>query len=182
MQHKTTELTNTTNENWYALRTNPRAEKKVAERLIQAGFHAYLPLVTTLKIWSDRKKKVQTPLIPSFVFVKTTPTELFNTLSIPGAANVLRYLGKPAIVRNEEIENLKILMNDAEQVTPCHHLNIQQGEEVEVIRGPFVGLTAHAVQVQGKYRIIVNIAALGAAFNVNIPLSFVQPQKLRATA
>src|SRR5690606_42136866 len=61
-------------------------------------------LVTTLKIWSDRKKKVQTPLIPSFVFVKTTPTELFNTLSIPGTASVLRYLGKPAIVRNEEIE------------------------------------------------------------------------------
>lgn len=175
-------LNNTTNHNWYALRTNPRAEKKVAERLTQAGFHVYLPLVTTLKIWSDRKKKVQTPLIPSFVFVKTTPTELFNTLSIPGTASVLRYLGKPAIVRNEEIENLKILMNDAEQVAPCNGINIQQGEEVEVIRGPFVGLTAHAVQVQGKYRIIVNIAALGAAFNVNIPLSFVQPQKLRATA
>lgn len=175
-------LNNTTNENWYALRTNPRAEKKVVERLAQYGFHAYLPLVTTLKIWSDRKKKVHIPLIPSFVFVKTTPTELFNTLSIPGTASILRYLGKPAIVRNEEIDNLKILMNDAEQVSSCHSINIKQGEEIEVIRGPFTGLTAHAVQVQGKYRIIVNIAALGAAFNVNIPLSFVQARKFRATA
>lgn len=169
-------------ENWYAIRTKPRAEKKVLERLIASEYNAYLPLQTTLKIWSDRKKKVHVPLIPSFIFVKISPTALFDTLSIPGTAGVLRFLGKPAVVRDQEIENLKILMNDAHQVEAVEDRSFEKGEEVEVIHGPFTGLTAQAIQVKGKYRIIVNVAALGAAFNVNIPLSFVQKRKVLATA
>ena len=54
-------------ENWYAIYTMPRAEKKVYERLVDIGVTSYLPLVTTIRIWSDRKKKVTSPLISSYV-------------------------------------------------------------------------------------------------------------------
>lgn len=172
----------TIHENWYAIRTKPRAEKKVLERLSHEGYNAYLPLVTTLKIWSDRKKKVQTPLISSYIFVKTTPSELFETLNTQGTLGVLRFLGKPAIVHEQEITNLQILMNDTEQVEPTSGMTFNKGEEVKVIRGPFAGLNAQAVLVKGNYRIIVNVAALGASFNVNIPMSFVEKQRTLATA
>ena len=164
-------------ENWYALRTKPRAEKKVLERLTASGYTAYLPLVTTLKVWSDRKKKVQTPLISSYVFVKTTPKSLFKTLTLQGTAGVLRLSGKPAVIREEEIENLKILMKDTDEVEALENGHFKKGENVEVVRGPFTGLTAQAVQVKGKYRIIVNVTSLGVSFNVNIPMSFVQKTK-----
>ena len=54
---------------WYAIYTKPRNEKKVAENLAAIGIESYCPIVTTLKQWSDRKKMVETPLIPSYVFV-----------------------------------------------------------------------------------------------------------------
>ena len=165
-------------ENWYALRSKSRAEKKVVERLVESGFEAYLPLVTTLKVWSDRKKKVQTPLIPSFVFIRTDKEQLFEALDTQGVAGVLRFLNQPAIIRNEEIDNMKILLNDMEQVETVEVSAIRKGEEVEVVRGPFAGLLAQAIEIKGKYRVVVNIAALGAAFSINIPMSFVEKRRV----
>ena len=160
--------------NWYAIYTKPRAEKKVFERLVLSGFNAYLPLVTSIREWSDRKKKIATPLISSYVFVNTKHDELFNALTIKGTSGILRYLGKPAIIRDHEIENLKILMNDSEQFTRLENDTFEKGEEVEVIKGPFTGLIGQSLSIQGKHRIIIEIEALGSRMAVNVPLGFVR--------
>ncbi|MES2590530.1 MAG: UpxY family transcription antiterminator [Bacteroidota bacterium] len=163
--------------NWYAIYTKPRAEKKVFSRLSSNGFNAYLPLVTTVREWSDRKKKVVSPLISSYVFVNINKEELFNTLQIQGTAGVLRYLGKPAIIRDQEIENLKILMNDTQQFSILESRSYEKGEEVEVIKGPFIGLIAKSVCIQGKHRILVEIEAMGSRLEVNVPIEFVMKKK-----
>lgn len=162
------------NSQWYAIYTKPRAEKKVFERLVSVGFTAYLPLVESIREWSDRKKKISIPLISSFVFVKTTPDEVFNTLKVQGTNGVLRYLGKPAIVREVEIENLKILMNDTSQLVSVHEQQIEKGEYVEVINGPFAGLTGQSVHINGKHRLVVEIDSLASKLVVNVPLAFVK--------
>lgn len=164
--------------NWYAIYTKPRAEKKVFERLALKGFNAYLPLVTSIRNWSDRKKKVVTPLISSYVFVNTNKEQLFDTLQIQGTSGILRYLGKPAIIRDHEIENLKILMSDTAQVSMLGNEIFEKGEEVEVIKGPFTGLIAQSVCIQGKHRIIVEIEAMGSRLEVNVPLTFVKKKIL----
>jgi transcriptional antiterminator RfaH len=168
--------------NWYAIYTKPRAEKKVFERLALSGFNVYLPLVTSIRVWSDRKKKIVTPLISSYVFVNTNYDELFNALAIQGTSGILRYLGKPAIIRDHEIENLKILMNDSEQFTLLENNSFEKGEEVEVIKGPFTGLVGQSVSIQGKHRIIVEIEAMGSKLAVNVPLGFVRKKVERVTS
>jgi len=160
--------------NWYAIYTKPRAEKKVHERLALKGFNTYLPLITSIKDWSDRKKKTVTPLISSYVFVNTNKEDLFNTLQIQGTAGVLRYLGKPAIIRDHEIENLKILLNDASQFSKLGNELFEKGEIVEVVKGPFTGLVGQSVCFQGKHRMIVEIEAMGSKMEVNVPLGFVR--------
>lgn len=167
--------------NWYAIYTKPRAEKKVFERLALSGFNAYLPLVTSIREWSDRKKKIVSPLISSYVFVNTNYDELFNALTIQGTSGILRYLGKPAIIRDHEIENLKILMNDSEQFTILENNTFEKGEEVEVIKGPFTGLIGQSISIQGKHRIIVEIEAMGSRMAVNVPLTFVK-KKVESSA
>ena len=62
----------TQNSNWHVLYTKPRHEIKTLERLAQNGFEVYCPMKTTLKQWSDRKKKVSEPLLPSYIFIKIT--------------------------------------------------------------------------------------------------------------
>ena len=160
--------------NWFAIHTKARAEKKVFDRLSSRGFNAYLPLITSIREWSDRKKKIVTPLISSYVFVNINKDELFETLKVQGTSGILRYLGKPAIIRDHEIENLKILLNDIDQVSTLENVEFEKGEEVEVVKGPFTGLIAQSVSIQGKHRIVVEIEAMGSRMAVNIPLTFVK--------
>ena len=167
--------------NWFAIHTKARAEKKVFERLSLKGFNAYLPLLTSIREWSDRKKKIVTPLISSYVFVNIHKDALFDTMQIQGTSGILRYLGKPAIIRNHEIENLKILMNDIEQVSTLENVEFEKGEEVEVVKGPFTGLIAQSVSIQGKHRIIVEIEAMGSRMAVNVPLAFVKKRGVLKT-
>ena len=95
--------------NWYAIFTKPRSEKKVLQRMLDNDIEAFLPLIKTVRQWSDRKKTLEVPLIPSYIFVFLPERELYRTLPIQGTVSVLKHLGKPAKVREVEIENLRIL-------------------------------------------------------------------------
>ena len=165
---------NEAHNNWYAIVTKSRAEKKFNERAVQLGLVAYLPLQTTYRQWSDRKKKVTLPLIPSIVFVKLSPKD-FNVLyDIPGFVRVFKYLGKPAIIKEVEIQNLRILTQDHENIQVSNSINLTKGTVVKVVKGPFTGLMAECLQFQGSHRIIVRTEALGVVLEVNVPLSFVE--------
>ncbi len=156
---------------WFALYTRPRSEKKVYELLIKNGFDAYLPIFTTIRQWSDRKKKVHLPLIPSYVFVKTSVKELNTTLSLHGVVRILKYLGKPAIIKEYEIDNLKILLEDTESITFVKDIYLKKGDAVIVEKGIFKGLIAEYLKFNNKHRIIVRIEALKNIIEVNIPLN-----------
>ena len=159
---------------WYAIYTRPRSEKKVFELLSQNDFNAYLPLISTVRQWSDRKKKVQIPLISSYVFVKTNESNLINILPISGVVRVLKHLGKPAIIKDYEIENLRILLEDTDNITFIRDTHLKKGDSVIVEKGVFKGLIAECSELNGKHRVIVRIEALGDLIEVNIPLSHIR--------
>jgi transcription antitermination factor NusG len=155
---------------WLAVYTQSRAEKKVFERLTKADFEAFLPLTTVVKQWSDRKKKVKVPLINSYVFVNTSRKNISSLLKIPGVVGVLKYLGKPAIIKDFEISNLKIIVNTIEEVELIDQIDLKEGVDVEVINGVFSGLLAKYITFSGKYRVIVELNTLKSFIAVNIPL------------
>ena len=159
---------------WFVIYTKPLAEKKVAERISQLGLVVYLPLYTTIKQWSDRKKKLEKPLISSVVFVQCSAAELQLLYNVQGFSRILHHNSKPAVVQAQEIHNLRILLQEVgvEELKP---LQIQPGAAVEVTRGPFNGLIATAVQVLNSMRLLIEIKQLGIAFSVNVPKSFVKP-------
>jgi transcription antitermination factor NusG len=160
-------------QHWYVVYTQPKAEKKVAERLGLAGFEYYLPIITEWKQWSDRKKKIQRPLISSVVFVQCSPEKLAEVYPLYGVSRVLRYLGKPAIVQAHEIENLKIVLNEAIEPLAVES-NVLPGSAVEVVRGPFKGLIGTAIMELNNVRIRIELHHLSLAFGVNVPKSFVK--------
>lgn len=159
---------------WYAIFTKPRSEKKVLQRMLDHEMDAFLPLIKTIRQWSDRKKTLEVPLIPSYVFVRMEERDLYKTLPIQGTVNVLKHLGKPAKIRDVEIENLRILSGNGENHQVSNRIDISSGDEVEVINGPFMGLIATCINDGKNHRVIVNIDAIGSCFNVNIPMSFLR--------
>jgi transcriptional antiterminator RfaH len=160
--------------NWYVVKTNSRAEKKVFERIEAIGLEAYLPLVTTIKQWSDRKKKVEVPLISSTLFIHCKEEQLKILYTVIGFHTLLYYLGKPAKVRDYEIQNLRILLQENIEFEKEDFVNIQQGDKVEVIRGPFQGLIATSLEVSRTHKLIVEIESLEQRFVVHVPKNYVR--------
>src|SRR6188768_4001625 len=92
---------------WYAVYTKPRWEKKVADLLTKKGLTNYCPLNKVRKQWADRKKTVYEPLFTSYVFVYVTELEHLILKKTSGVINLVYWLGKPALIRDEEILTIK---------------------------------------------------------------------------
>ncbi len=122
---------------WYVIYTKPRNEKKVAERLLQTGITAYCPMITMMKQWSDRKKKVQVPLLNSYVFVYLEEKDREKIFEVSGVVRYLFWLGKPAVVRDEEISALKEGLK--ETMTSFEVKGIKVGDLLPIPSGPFQG-------------------------------------------
>ncbi len=168
---------------WYAVFTKPKSEKKVLGRLEEEGIETFLPLVKTVRQWSDRKKMVEIPLISSYVFVHHAEADLNHLLPIQGIVSILKHLGKPAQIKDVEIENLRILCNsDEKNISQTDAIDLKKGDVVEVTKGSFMGLIAVCLKTNKGHRVVVKIESLGNYFNVNIPMSFLRKIENNALA
>ena len=143
---------------WYVLYTKPNFEIKVADGINAHGINAYCPTFTQIKQYSDRKKKVQKPLLPSYVLVQLSEQDRPKVFNIPGVVRYLFWLGKPAVVREKEIEllrnNLKGVFDDAK----ISKLSI--GKEFTIPSGPLKGQTGRVLDVL-KNKLRLELPSLG---------------------
>lgn len=103
---------------WYVVYCKPNTEKKTAERLAQHGIKVYCPLKMELRQWSDRKKKVQVPVLPSMILVKLNDKDRSQVFQVSTVVRFLFWLKKPAVVNAKEVEELKkVLSGETSQVT-----------------------------------------------------------------
>jgi len=145
--------------NWYALYTKSKHEKKASERLSNEGFEVFCPMVKTIKQWSDRKKKVSIPLIPSYIFIKVDEKNKSKVLTDPSVLNYVYWLNKPAIIRDEEIDRLKgIISNDKIQEFEIRNLNI--GDKINIDKG-FIKEKNAIIKKVSNNNIYVELKELG---------------------
>src|SRR5206468_12120920 len=102
-------------ESWYVVYTKPRWEKKVADLLTRKGIESYCPLNKVKKQWHDRKKIISEPLFTSYVFVHISVHSHNNVLQTSGIINFVYWLGKPAVVRDDEIDTIKSFLDHYEK-------------------------------------------------------------------
>ena len=144
--------------NWYALYTKPRNEKKVEEQLHKMGLEVFCPKVTVVKQWSDRKKRVSQPLIPSYVFVKIKEQERDLVFSVSGVVRYLFFLGKPAIIKESEINAMKETLNhDFKEVGV---MDLEKGQKFTIEEGTFKGQEVTFLEQKGN-KIILRLESLG---------------------
>jgi transcription antitermination factor NusG len=149
---------------WYVIYTKPRNEKKVAERLQQIGITVYCPMIIMVKQWSDRKKKVQVPLLNSYVFVCLEDKEREKVFQISGVVRYLFWLGKPAIVRDEEIDALKEGLKDT--IASFEVKGIKVGDLLPIPSGPFQGKEGVIKQIN-KNSLQLVLTELGVLITLN---------------
>ncbi len=152
---------------WYVVYTKSRAEKKTEELLKNNGVETYLPLVKTLRQWSDRKKKVEMPLISSYVFVKANISNYIGILRTEGVVSFVKFNGKPASVPDFQIDAIRMFLKEAEFETKINNGFIQ-GEKVEITYGPFKGFKGEVVNQKNKQLLVINILQLRMSIRLEI--------------
>ena len=149
---------------WFAIYTRPKNEKKVAEQLFKLGIDVYCPMVSQIKQWSDRKKKVESPLISSYVFVNLEEKERNKVFEVPGIVRYLYWLGKPAIIQDNEIASLKESLKGI--LTSVEVEGIQPGDSLTITNGPFQGKEGIVSQVE-KNKIRLVLKELGVLITIS---------------
>lgn len=159
---------------WYAVRTRPRHEKKVACELEEKGIKSYLPLVTQVRRWSDRRKIVELPLFSCYAFVRSV-FDIQLRLAIYGISGALGFVGpnnQGVAIPDAQIENVRSLIASNVPLTPYPLLKV--GQRVRVRGGALNGVEGILV-TKGERRLVVSVESVHASFAINLEGYDVEP-------
>lgn len=140
---------------WLVVYTRPRWEKKVDGLLKQQGIESYCPVRQVQNQWADRKKDVDLPLFNSYVFVRVNPREESLVLYAMGVIGYVYYMQKPAVVRDNVIEEIKKNLTIYKDIEVINLQSISIGDRVLVKQGAFANQPGQVVQIQGKNVLMV---------------------------
>ena len=164
------------NRKWFAIYVKSRSEKKVLKLLEDIGVESFLPLITRVKQWSDRKKKVEEPLFRSYLFVNIPLNDYYNVLNVNGVVKFVTFERKPVPVPDNQIIAIKEYLNDTE-LHSINYEDFKEGELVKIKSGQMKDLVGRFIKINGKHRIIIDIEAVGQSLPINIARSNVEAVK-----
>ena len=161
-----------TEKNWYAVYTRPKWEKKVAELLSRKRIESYCPLYKSIKQWSDRKKTIFEPLFTSYVFVHVNETEHLPVKQTDGILNFVYWLGKPAVIKNDEIDTIRNFLSENQHIR-LEKIDVNIDDKVKIIDGPFKLWEGNVTEIRPK-SVKVLLPSLGYALVAEIPKSRIE--------
>ncbi len=117
--------------------------------MTRKDIEVYCPMRKTKRKWSDRYKWVEEPLLRSYCFVRLEEKDRNLVFGVPGVVRYLFWLGKPAVVRDEEIEGLREMLGNFD------HENISirgfdVADRIKVKGGVFDSLEGEIVEKRGS--------------------------------
>lgn len=162
---------------WVAIYTNPRAEKTTAKNLQDLGFETYLPLQCKLHRWSDRWKKVEVPLITSYLFVKMRKKDVEPIRSANGVSFIVSWHGNAAVIPDSEIESMRRLVDADAQIHVMNDSELKKGAHVRIIEGQFAGMEGTLISNCSGGNFGISISGLNFALVMDIEASILEPIK-----
>jgi transcription antitermination factor NusG len=161
--------------NWFALYTKPRWEKKIDSVLVRKGVESWCPVQKIERKWSDRKKIIEDPLFKSYVFVRIDDSEKTKVLMTDGVLNFVHHTGKPAIIRDEEIDLIKKFLSEKEASLSIQSLEgFDENTRIRVNHGIFMDNEGTVVR-GGKRKVYVKLESLGQVMIVEFPVEYLIP-------
>ncbi|MFN3480148.1 MAG: UpxY family transcription antiterminator [Thermodesulfovibrionales bacterium] len=155
--------------NWYAAYIKSRHEFVAESELSKKEIETFLPSIKKLRTWKDRKKWIEFPLFPGYLFVRTLPS-YENFLHILKTRGVVRLIssdtGDPIPVPDEEITSLRLMLESGKDIDI--YPNLKEGSRVRIKRGPLTGAEGTLKIKDDQYTFFVNIDILGRSVGVKI--------------
>ena len=162
---------------WFAIYVKSRSEKKVHKLLDDIDVESFLPLITRVKQWSDRKKKVEEPLFRSYLFVNISLSDYYKVLQVPGVVKFVNFENQPVPVPESQIIAIKHYINDTDLHDDINYDDFKEGELVRIKSGQMRDLIGRFIKIKGRHRVIIDIESVGQSLPINISRSNVEAVK-----
>jgi transcription antitermination factor NusG len=157
--------------NWYALRVQPRCEKAVVRVLLRREEPYFVCMRSTAHVYQRRRVISQTPLFPGYVFAAAADHEALSALwHCRHVSCVLKPPSQAEFL--EELRTLYRLVTSGAPVTPEEQL--QPGQQARITRGCLAGVEGTVVQNRGGMRLIISVSLLGQGASVEVTPDMVE--------
>jgi transcription antitermination factor NusG len=160
---------------WYAVHTRPKHEKRAASELERKGIVTYLPLVTEIHHWSDRRKKLELPLFNGYLFVNIVASAEMR-VSVLSTGGTLHFVGarnQGAPIPESQIEQIRTLL--ASKVPYASHPFLKVGQRVRIRGGCLEGLEGILSAQNGVNRLVVTVDGIQRALSICLEGYDVEP-------
>jgi len=151
---------------WYAAYTCANREKRVAEQLAQRSVEHFLALYDSVRRWKDRRKKLQLPLFPGYVFVRLALRDRLRVLQVPSVVRLVGFNGTPTALPEEEIEKLRKALTGQIRAEPHPYLAV--GQRVRIKCGPLAGVEGILIRKKNALRVVLSIDLIMRSASVEI--------------
>ena len=160
---------------WYAVKTRSRHEKLVAHQLQNQGVATFLPLITQVHRWSDRKKMVQVPLFPGYAFVQVVPSaeQYVRILRVHGISNFVGVRGQASPIPEKQIVDIQLLLTSNAAYSICPFLKV--GQKVRIRGGCLDGVEGLLIARNGDRNLLISVEPMQRSLAVNIQGYDVEP-------
>jgi transcriptional antiterminator RfaH len=159
---------------WYLIYTRPRHEKKVSEYFLETGINYFLPTVKQLRTWCDRKKYIESPLFPSYIFVYIrNMDDFYNALKADGSLYYVKNGSIVSRISESIIDNIRILI-DAGASIEVNTEYFKPSQQLMIQDGPFTGMSCEVVEFKGKEKILVRVHLLQRNVLATLPAKYMK--------
>jgi len=162
---------------WFAVYTKSRAEKKALKELEQKGIECYLPVRAIRRRWGKQSRVIEVPLITCYLFVRVSRREYYDVLVANGILRYICFDGKPAVIPDYQIDNLKIFMEKESEQVEVTSEHIGKGDLIRVTEGPLKDVQAEVTEVRGKRKLVLRFRTLGCNIHVDMGTNRVEVLK-----
>jgi transcription antitermination factor NusG len=166
-------MTSTDEAHWYAVYTNARHEKVVADHLTSKDIEVFLPTITVVSLWKDRKMKLQKPAFPGYVFTKICLSKRGRVIAVPGVVKILSFNGVPTRLDEVEIENIRLCHRRGALMESRPLLGV--GERVRVKAGVLEGLEGFVSRCKDDRRLIVPLSHINQSLAIQVDIDLLEP-------
>jgi transcription antitermination factor NusG len=158
---------------WYAVCTVPRHEKVVARQMNGNELDHFLPLYKSVRRWKDRRKELELPLFPGYVFVHIAFRDRLRVQKLTGVLQIVSFNGRPAPVPENEIDALRNSLARNTWLEPHPYLKV--GRRVRVRSGPMAGVDGILVRRKDKFRLVLSVDLIRQAVALEVDGADVEP-------
>jgi transcription elongation factor/antiterminator RfaH len=162
-------------QHWYAIRTRSRHEKVVEQQLQGQAIEVFYPAISQLHQWSDRRKLVESPLFPGYLFVHIAPSpeERVRVLRTHGVVEIIGYQGQGISIPKEQIDAVRALVSG--NVPFTKHAFLKVGQRVRVRGGSLDGVEGILVAQNGTRNLVISVEPIQRSLSIRIEGYQVEP-------